>query len=117
VRAANTAKEAGDPDSNTARDTAKFMSGTAAKNGDMLDIVVHQNVLLPDIIVSDVLKSDHLPVVFHILDTFRTRNRLASVEKFKDWEWFQSLASELILQRIQTNSGEDVDQAATLQLL
>jgi hypothetical protein len=35
---------------------------------DILDIVVHQNVQLSDIIVSDVLDSDHLPIVFHILD-------------------------------------------------
>jgi hypothetical protein len=68
------------------------MSGTPEENGDVLD--VHQNVLLPDIVLSDVLESDHLPIVFHILDNIRTTDHVDPVVKFKDWEWFQSLASE-----------------------
>jgi endonuclease/exonuclease/phosphatase (EEP) superfamily protein YafD len=39
-----------------------------AGNGDVLDIVVHQNVRLSEITVSDTLDSDHLPILFHILD-------------------------------------------------
>jgi hypothetical protein len=39
-----------------------------AGNGDVLDIVVHQNVRLSQGIVSDALDSDHLPILFHILD-------------------------------------------------
>jgi hypothetical protein len=42
-------------------------------NGDVLDIVVHKNVRLSDVIVSDILDSDHLPIVFHIPDLIRTR--------------------------------------------
>jgi hypothetical protein len=37
-------------------------------NGDWLDIVVHKNVRLSGVIVSDILDSDHLPIVFHLLD-------------------------------------------------
>jgi hypothetical protein len=33
-------------------------------NGDGLDIVVHKNVRLSEVIVSDILNSDHLPIVF-----------------------------------------------------
>jgi hypothetical protein len=65
-------------------------------NGDMQDIVVHQNIRLSDIIVSDILDSDHLPIIFHILDHVKIRNISEPVEKFTNWERFQSLASELI---------------------
>jgi hypothetical protein len=59
----------------------------------VLDIVVHKNVRLPEVIVSDFLVSDHLPVVFHLLDHNRTRNLSDPVQKFTDWERFQILAS------------------------
>jgi hypothetical protein len=36
--------------------------------------------------------------MFSILDPVRTREALDPVEKLTDWELFQSLASELILQ-------------------
>jgi hypothetical protein len=72
-----------------------------AGNGDVLDIVVHQNVCLSKVIVSDVLDSDHLPIVFHILDHVTTRNLSDRVEKFTDWDRFQSLASDLVSPRIQ----------------
>jgi hypothetical protein len=32
-------------------------------NGDVLDIVVHQNIRVSDVIVSDNLESDHLPII------------------------------------------------------
>jgi hypothetical protein len=70
-----------------------------AGNGNMLDIV-HRIVWLSEVIVSDILDLDHLPVIFHLLDHIRTRNYSDPVEKFIDWEWFQNLASELISPRI-----------------
>jgi hypothetical protein len=39
-----------------------------SENGDVLDIVVHQNSGVSDVIVSDILVSNHLPIIFHILD-------------------------------------------------
>jgi hypothetical protein len=72
---------------------------------DMLDIVVHKNVRLSEIIVSDSLDSNHLPIIFHLLDHVRTRNLSDLVDKFTDWEWFQSLASELMSSRIKINLG------------
>jgi hypothetical protein len=36
-----------------------------AGNGDMFDIVAHKNVWLSEVTVSDILDSDHLPIVFH----------------------------------------------------
>jgi hypothetical protein len=78
----------------------------------VLDIVVHKNVLLSKVIVSDILDSDHLPVVFHLLDHVRTRNLLDSVDKLTDMERFQSLSFELISPRIQSISSEEADKAA-----
>jgi hypothetical protein len=63
-----------------------------AGNGDVLDIVVHRNSRLSNVIVSDNLDSDHLPIVFHILDHVRTTKLSEPTEKFRKWERFQSLA-------------------------
>jgi hypothetical protein len=46
-----------------------------AGNGDVLDIVVHKNVRLSEVIVSDILDSDHLPNIFHVLDHVREGTR------------------------------------------
>jgi hypothetical protein len=62
-------------------------------NADVLNIVLHQNVLLLDIVVSDVLESYHLLIIIHIPKNIRTRNHQGRVEKFTDWELLQSLAS------------------------
>jgi hypothetical protein len=64
------------------------------------------------VIVSDILHSDHLPVVSYLLDHVRTRNISDPVDKFIDWERFHSLAPELISPRIQFGSGEEADKAA-----
>jgi hypothetical protein len=44
-----------------------------AENGDVLDVVVHQNIRVSDVIGSDILDSGHLTIVFHMskLGTFR----------------------------------------------
>jgi hypothetical protein len=42
-----------------------------AANGDVLDIVVHQNIRVSDVIASDILDSDHLPIIFHIYSAFK----------------------------------------------
>jgi endonuclease/exonuclease/phosphatase family metal-dependent hydrolase len=44
------------------------------RNGDVLDIMVHKNIRLSNVVVSDILYSDHLKIVFHILDHVRTKN-------------------------------------------
>jgi hypothetical protein len=74
-------------------------------NGDVLNIVVHKNIRLSDVSVSDILDSDHLPILFHILDHVRTN-------KISDWERFQSLASNLISPRTEIKSGVEADKAA-----
>jgi hypothetical protein len=83
-----------------------------AGNGYVLDIVVHQNIRASDVIVYDILYSDHLPIIFHILDHVKSRNPLETIEKFTDWDWFQSLATELVSHRIEINSGVETDKAA-----
>jgi hypothetical protein len=54
------------------------------RNGDILDIVVHKNIRLSDVTVSDILDSDHLPIIFHILDHVRTKQSSKPLEKFID---------------------------------
>jgi hypothetical protein len=78
----------------------------------VLDIVVHRNIRLSNVIASDILDSDHLPIVFNILDHDRTTKLSEPTEKFTDWERFQSLASDLISPRIEINSGVKADKAA-----
>jgi hypothetical protein len=45
-------------------------------------------------------------------DHIRTKNLSDLVDKFTDWEQFQSLASKLISPRIQINMGEEADKVA-----
>jgi hypothetical protein len=82
-----------------------------AGNGDVLDIFVHENVRLSEIIVSDIMESDHLPIVLHLLDHIRTKNLSNPVDKFTDFERFESIACELISPMIQIISGEKADKA------
>jgi hypothetical protein len=63
------------------------------RNGDVLDIL-HKNVRLSEVTVCDILDSDHLIIISHLLDRVRTTNLSDPVDKFKDWERFQSLASK-----------------------
>jgi hypothetical protein len=83
-----------------------------AGKGDLPDIVVHQNIRVSDVIVSDILDSDHLPVIFHILDHIKIRNIREPIEKYRDWDRFQSLASELKSTKIEINSGIEANKAA-----
>jgi hypothetical protein len=52
-----------------------------AGNGDVLDIVVHQNIRLTHVTVSDILDSDYLPIVFHIVDHVTTKKTLGTTRK------------------------------------
>jgi hypothetical protein len=52
-----------------------------AGKGDILDIVVHQNIRLSDVTVSDILDSDHLPIIFCLLDPVKVRNLSKPIEK------------------------------------
>jgi hypothetical protein len=64
------------------------------RNGDVLDIVVHRSIGVSDIIVSDILESDGLPIIFNILNRVKIMNLSEPTEKFTDWDRFRSLASE-----------------------
>jgi hypothetical protein len=55
---------------------------------------------------------NHIPIVFHTLDHVKIRNLSEPIEKFTDWDQFQSLASELISPQIKFNSGVEADRAA-----
>jgi hypothetical protein len=81
-------------------------------NCDVLAIVVHQNIRVSGVIVSDILDSDHLPIVFHILDRVNIRNISEHIKEFTDWDRFRSLASELISPIIEIKSGLEADKVA-----
>jgi hypothetical protein len=81
-------------------------------NGDVLDIVVHQNIRVPHVNISDILDSDQLPIVFHIMNHVKIKNISEPIEKFTDWYRFQSLASELISPKVEINSRVEADKAA-----
>jgi hypothetical protein len=71
----------------------------------------HQNIRVSDVTVCDILDSDHLPVIFHILDHMKIRNLSEPIKKFIYWDRFQSLASELISPRVEISSGLEADTA------
>jgi hypothetical protein len=71
-----------------------------------------KNIRVSDVIVSDILDSDHLPIIFHILDYVKIRNLSDHIEEFTDWDRFQSLPSELTSQKIEIISGVEADKAA-----
>jgi hypothetical protein len=52
-----------------------------AGNCDILDIVVHQNIRLSDVTISDILYSDHLPIVFYLLERVKVRSPSKPIEK------------------------------------
>jgi hypothetical protein len=53
-------------------------------NEDILDIVVHKNIRLSNIIVSDILDSGHLPVIFHIPTSWKEAKVVALPKPGKD---------------------------------
>lgn len=62
----------------------------------MPEIVVHRIVRLSYVIVSDVLESDHLLILFHILNHVSATNTLVPVEIHIDGKRFRSVASDII---------------------
>jgi hypothetical protein len=65
-----------------------------------------------DVTVSDILDSDHLSIIFHILDHITNMNFSEPVEKFTVRELSQILSSDLISSTIEINSGEEADKVA-----
>jgi hypothetical protein len=61
--------------------------------------------------VSDILDSDHLSIVLHLLDRIRIRNLSDSVDKIHRFGALSKPFSELILTRILINLGEEIDEA------
>jgi hypothetical protein len=73
--------------------------------------VVHKNIRVSDVTVSGILDSDHLPIVFHILDRDKIRNLSEAIENFTDRDRFQILGSDLISPRIEINMGVEAEGA------
>jgi hypothetical protein len=82
-----------------------------AGNSDVLHIVIHHNIRVSNVIVSDNLNSDRLPIIFRILDHVKIRNLSETIEKFTDWDRFRNLASKLISPRIKIKSGVEADKS------
>jgi hypothetical protein len=62
-----------------------------AGNGDVLDIVVHQNIRLSHVILSDILDSDHLPIVFHVMEHVTTKRLSEPLENSQIGNGFRTL--------------------------
>jgi hypothetical protein len=88
-----------------------------AGNGDLLNIVVHQNIRFSSVTVSNILNLDHLPILFHVLDHVKIRNFSEPIENYTDWERFQSFASDLISPRLEINTRVEADKAARIHSL
>jgi hypothetical protein len=67
--------------------------------------VVHLNIRESDAIVSDILDTDHIRIVFHILDHVKIRTLSEPIEKFTEWYRLRSLAPVLISSQIEIKSG------------
>jgi hypothetical protein len=80
-------------------------------NGGILDIAVNKNIRFSNTIISGILDSDHPPIIFHIPNNVRTKNVLVPLEKFTNWDRFQSLVSNLISPRNEINSRVEADKA------
>jgi hypothetical protein len=78
----------------------------------VLDIVLHKHVRISEVDILEILDSDHLPILFHVLDHVSSRDTSVSVETHTDWERFQSLVSDLISPRIQINTFDDAETTA-----
>jgi hypothetical protein len=78
----------------------------------VLDIVFHHNIRLSHVNVSDILESDYLPIIFHILEHVTTNKPLEPLEIFTNRERFQSLASNLISPGKEINSVLVADKSA-----
>jgi hypothetical protein len=86
--------------------------------GDVLDIVVNKGIRFSEVRVLDVMDSNHLQIMFCILDHVKAREIFDPVQKFIDWERFKSLASALGSPRIEIESCTKlIKQLAILQLL
>jgi hypothetical protein len=85
-----------------------------AVNGNVLDIVIHKNTRLSNVIVSDILDSDHPLIVLHILNHIRTTKFSEPTGKFTNLEMFKNLASDLISSRIGTNLEVEANKAARI---
>jgi hypothetical protein len=64
------------------------------------------------VIVFNIFDLDHLPIIFHILYHVKVRIFSDPIEKFTDWDRFQSLASEVISPKIEIKSEVEADKAA-----
>jgi hypothetical protein len=62
--------------------------------------------------VLDIMDSDHLPIMFCILDHVKARDILDPIKKFTDSERIQGLASVLVSPRVEINSCIEADKAA-----
>jgi hypothetical protein len=75
--------------------------------GDVLYIVK-----LSKVRVLDIMDSDHVRIMFCILDHIKVREILDPVKKFTDYERFQGLPSALVSPRVEISSCVAADKAA-----
>jgi hypothetical protein len=64
--------------------------------------------------VSGVLDSDHLPDLLHILVHVSVRDALAPADIYTGWERFRSLTCDLTSPRIQIDTVDEAERAASI---
>jgi hypothetical protein len=89
----------------------------APDDTDVVDVVVHQNSRLSEVVVIDILEAGYLSAIFSILDPAKIKEVSDPVEKLTDWELFQTPPLNRF-QNIKIHfSNEYVKQHVTFHLL
>jgi hypothetical protein len=76
-------------------------------------LTLHQNIWLLEVIVTDILGSGQLSIIFSMLDPFRMGTTFDPVEELTDLELFQSYAPELISPNIPIHSCNEAHDLVT----
>jgi hypothetical protein len=74
--------------------TAALQAGSMVSLREMVTYWTLWFTRLSNVTVSNIVDSDHLPIIFHILDHVKIRNLSEPIEKFTGWERFQSVEAD-----------------------
>jgi hypothetical protein len=89
-----------------------FIHYSQSGTGDVLDMVIHNRIILPNILDSAIFVSDNILIILQILVHVRRKKFLELRKNWTDWKRFQSLTSNFISSRNEINSGVEADKAA-----
>jgi hypothetical protein len=67
---------------------------------------------MSEVIVTGILDSDHLPIMFNIVDPARMSEALNPVEKLRAWKSFKASSPNSLSSNIQIHNSDKVNKAA-----